>query len=64
MFMAKNISVGQRTKHVDIHTLYTNDMVQDGILKVIFIRSTDNPADAMIKNLPSTLHRKHFHIIN
>ena len=61
--MAKNISVGQRTKHVDIRTRFTNDMVQDGILKVMFIRSADNPVDGMTKNLPSALHRKHFRII-
>ena len=56
IFMAKNISVGQRTKHVDICTRFTNDMVQDGILKVMFICSADNSADRMTKNLPSALH--------
>ena len=61
--MAKNISVGQRTKHVDIRTRFTNDMVHDGILKVTFICSADNPADGMTKNLPSALHQKHVCII-
>ena len=63
IFMAKNIAVGQRTKHVDIRTRFTNDMVKDGKLKIIFIRSTDNPADGMTKNLPSALHSKHFHTV-
>ena len=61
--MAKNIAVGQRTKHVDIRTRFTNDMVKNGKLKIIFIRSADNPADGMTKNLPSALHSKHFHTI-
>ena len=63
IFMAKNIAVGQRTKHVDIRTRFTNDMVKNGKLKIIFIRSADNPADGMTKNLPSALHSKHFHTV-
>jgi hypothetical protein len=61
IFMAKIIAVGQRTKHVDICTRFTNDMVQDG--KPNFFGSVNSPADDLTKNLPSALHCKHFHTI-
>ena len=38
-------------------------MVQDGKLKIVFIRSVNNPADGMTKNLQSALHNKHAHVI-
>ena len=57
------MAVGQRTNYVDIRTCFTNDMVQNGKLKVFFICSVNNPADGMTKNLQSALHRIHAHII-
>jgi hypothetical protein len=63
IYMAKNIAVGQRTKHDDICTRFTNDMVKDGKLKIIFISSANNPAEETTKNIPSALHRKHFYTI-
>jgi hypothetical protein len=56
IFMAKNIYAGQRIKHADTPTFFTNDMVQNGVLKVLCICSADNPADGMTKNLSSALH--------
>eukprot|EP00956_Cyclotella_meneghiniana_P000877 scaffold1009_cov67-Cyclotella_meneghiniana.AAC.1 len=33
IFMSKNISTSNRTKHVDIRTKYVNEYVEDGIIK-------------------------------
>jgi hypothetical protein len=44
-YLWQNIHLMGRELHVNARTRFTNDMVQDGILKVIFIRSGDNPAD-------------------
>jgi uracil phosphoribosyltransferase len=60
ILITKNLSVGHKTKFVHIRTRLTNIMVQEGIIKVIFIRSADNPADGMTKNLPSAIHGKFF----
>ncbi len=38
---------------------YINKYVEDGILKIIFVRSKDNDSDIMTKNLSSEGYSKH-----
>lgn len=59
IFMSKNITTSNRTKHVDIRTKYVNEYVEDGILKIIFVKSEDNDSDIMTKNLGGDLYSKH-----
>ena len=59
VFMANNKSTNSRTKHVDIRTKYVNQYVEDGIIKVVFVKSEDNVADIFTKNLSSVLHNAH-----
>ena len=59
VFMAKNITTTGRTKHVDIRTKYVNEYVEDGMVKIIFVKTEDNLADCLTKNLGSSLHTKH-----
>ena len=59
IFMSKNITTSNRTKHVDIRTKYVNEYCEDGKLKIIFVKSADNDSDIMTKNLGGDLHSKH-----
>lgn len=59
IFMSKNISTSSRTKHVDIRTKYVNEYVEDGIIKIIFVQSSDNDSDIMTKNVSGDLLEKH-----
>ena len=59
IFMSKNISTSNRTKHVDIRTKYVNEYVEDGIIKIIFVQSGDNDSDIMTKNVNGDLLDKH-----
>ena len=59
IFMSENIQVSQRTKHVDTRLRFVNQFVNDGFLKIIFVRTADNDADLFTTNLPNTLHDKH-----
>ena len=59
IFMGENISISQRTKHVDIRAKFVTEMIIDGFLKVIFVKSEENDADLFTKNLPGELHHKH-----
>ena len=59
MFLANNFSVGQRTKHIDIRTHFIREYIEDGIIKVIFIRTDDNVADIFTKNTTEELYDKH-----
>ncbi len=57
--MSKNITTSNRTKHVDIRTKYVNEYCENGILKIIFVKSEDNDSDTMTKNLGGDLYSKH-----
>jgi hypothetical protein len=59
IFMGENISISQRTKHVDVRAKFVTEMIVEGILKVIFVRSEDNDADIFTKNLAKDLHQEH-----
>jgi len=45
IFMAENISVSQRTKHIDIRTKFLTEYIDDGFIKIIFVKSKDNLSD-------------------
>ena len=59
LFMASNIMTTSCTKHVDIWYKYVNEYVEDGIVKIIFVKSGDNDSDILTKNLSAELHKKH-----
>ncbi|KAL7535063.1 hypothetical protein ACHAXR_008476, partial [Thalassiosira sp. AJA248-18] len=42
IFMAHNITTSSRTKHIDCRLRYVNEYVEDGIIKIVFVRSEDN----------------------
>ena len=59
IFMTKNITTTGCSKHVDIRYKFVTEYIEDGIIKVIFVKSADNDSDIMTKNLGSELHSKH-----
>ena len=48
--MASNITTTSCTKHMDIRDKYMNEYVEE-IVKIVFIKSTDNDIDILTKNL-------------
>ncbi len=59
VFMSENVSVSQRTKHVDIHYRFVQEFVLDRFIKVIFVRTENNDSDIFTKNLGGDLHERH-----
>lgn len=59
IYLANNHSTSQRTKHIDIRTHFVREYIEDGIIKIIFIRSEDNDADIFTKNTSEELFNKH-----
>ena len=59
IFLAGNLAVSQRTKHIDIRTRYITDQVRNKELTVEHVRSEDNPADAGSKHCAMPTHVKH-----
>ena len=59
IFMSKNITTTGRTKHVDVRFKYVNEYVEEGIVKIVFVRSNENDSDIFTKKLGTDLHGKH-----
>ena len=59
IFMSENVSVSQRTKHVDIRYRFVQEFVFDKFLKVIFVKTENNDSDIFTKNLGGDLYDHH-----
>ena len=57
IFMSENTLTSGRTKHVDIRYRYVNEMVLDGFLKIVFVKTKENVADIFTKNVTSDVYR-------
>ena len=55
--MSENTSTSGRTKHVDIRYRYVNEMVMDGFLKIVFVKTKENVADIFTKNVTSEVYK-------
>lgn len=59
IYLANNHTTSQRTKHIDIRQHFVREYIEDGILKVVFVKSEDNDADIFTKNTTEELFNKH-----
>ena len=59
IYLANNHTTSPRTKHIDIRTHYVRQLIDSGILKIVFIKSEDNDADIYTKNVSEELFNKH-----
>ncbi|MFM8622589.1 MAG: reverse transcriptase domain-containing protein, partial [Holophagaceae bacterium] len=59
IYLTKNATTGSRTKHVDTRFHFVRDYVEDGVVKVEFVRSEENHADIFTKNLNHELFMRH-----
>ena len=59
IYLANNYATSQRTKHIDVRAHFLREYIENGVLKVIFIRSEDNDADILTKNTAEELFHTH-----
>ncbi len=59
IFMAENVTTSTRTRHVDVRYHFVREFVEDGFIKVIFVRTTKNKADIFTKNVTGELYDTH-----
>jgi hypothetical protein len=53
--MAENVTTSTRTRHVDVRYHFVREFVEDGFIKIIFVRTTENNADMFTKNATGEL---------
>ena len=62
-----NVKISNRTKHVDTRTHFVRHYIEDGTIKIKFVRLEDNDADIFTKNKTASTYEKHtskFMIVN
>jgi hypothetical protein len=59
IYMAENAAVSQRTKHVDLRTKFLTQFIEDGFIKIVFVKSEDNKSDFFTKNVSGDIFEKH-----
>ena len=59
IYLANNHTTSQRTKHIDIRHHFVRQYIEDGIIKIEFVRGEDNDADIFTKNTTGHIFVKH-----
>ena len=59
IFLLYNAKISQRTKHIDTKYRFVGEYVEQGIVKIVFVKSEDNIADIMTKNTNEFTFNKH-----
>ena len=59
MFIAKNVTTSQCTKHIDIHYHYVCEFVVDGFVKIVFVHMRENTTDVFTKNVSGNTYDRH-----
>jgi hypothetical protein len=59
IYLAQNAVSGPRMKHVDVRYHFVRDYIEDGIIKIIFVKSEENDSDIYTKNLGEEAFKKH-----
>ena len=54
--IVNNNAIGQRTKHIDTRFRFTNDLVNEKRIKVLFVKGDNNYSDLLTKNVAETVH--------
>jgi hypothetical protein len=57
--MSENVTATQRTKHIDVRYHYVREFIEEGFIKIIFVKSEDNKSDMFTKNVSQDIYYKH-----
>ena len=59
IFIAENAAATPKSKHIDIKAKFVTQFVADKFIKVIFVKSENNVAEILTKNVQSKIFNKH-----
>jgi hypothetical protein len=57
--MAENVSATSRSKHIDTPYHFVHEFVEDGMIKIVFVKTQDNKADMFTKNVSGEVYDEH-----
>ena len=59
IFLAYNAKTGSRTNHVDIWYHYVRELVQNGEVQILFVRSENIDSNIFMNNTSKTIYDDH-----
>jgi hypothetical protein len=59
IFMSENASASSRTKHVDTRYHFVREYVEDGFIRIVFVRTANNVSDSFTKNVTGDVYDAH-----
>ena len=59
IFMLANVNATSHSKHVVMKYKYVNKYMEDGIVKIVCIKSAENYSNILTMNLSGDLHERH-----
>jgi hypothetical protein len=59
IFMAENVTTSTRMRHVDVRYHFVREFVEEGFIRIVFVRTTENKADIFTKNVTGELYDTH-----
>ena len=59
IWMAENASAGSRTKHVELKYHFIRQYVEEGFIRIIFVRTEENISDVFTKNVTGEIQERH-----
>ena len=59
IFMSENKTSSNRTRHMDTRWHFVNQMQEDGLVKIIFVKSEENISDIGTKNVTGEVLERH-----
>jgi hypothetical protein len=59
IFMSENASAWSRTKHVDTRYHFVREYVEDGFIRIVFVRTANNISDSFTKNVTGDVYDAH-----
>ena len=57
--MGENMAISPRTKHVDVRYHFVREFIQDGFIRIIFVKTRENAADIFTKNTSTEIQERH-----
>ena len=57
--MSENVTTSNSTKHVDTRYRFVNELVEDGFIEIIFVKTKDNMVDIFTKNTSGEIGNHH-----
>ena len=59
IYMSENTNSSSRTRHIDIKARWITEQVEDGFVKIIYVKTKENLSDGYMKNVTTDVYEMH-----